>query len=569
MRKIHHGESTYEVIEKARSINAEEIFEAHKHAVATNNTRNMSKALKTLGEPMSSLQHPLSPAKFESPTRTRTDRSRSVASTGPEVNLPRRTDSRLAPKPLKQFQGNRPESELISQELTTYFPNHKRDDIERTVTLSQRRSARLSRAMSRLSIASNSSFASSLKDAPPLPTISDAWLSGAANAAGPRNPGPRPLGGSRFPRANWRDSIMSTSLQPLQEESTEPNRKSYVSFDSASDVAAPSERTSTYYDGEANSGSNTEVNSVSEQYRAAIAEDGEEPDPELDQFLSGNSWDKLKWMKGSLIGQGSFGSVYLALHAVTGELMAVKQVEMPSKSNSEIDKKKEGMVAALQREINLLERLQHPNIVKYLGSNYHEEHFNIFLEYVPGGSVAAMLNSYGQLQEPLIRNFVRQILEGLAYLHAQDIIHRDIKGANVLVDNKGQVKISDFGISKRVEVSAFSNPAKGGHLNRPSLQGSVFWMAPEVVKQTSYTLKADIWSLGCLVVEMFTGEHPFPNCNQMQAIFQIGSGSAKPNHPETASDEGKDFLNQTFVVDFEKRPSANELMKSAFLKQIA
>ena len=180
-----------------------------------------------------------------------------------------------------------------------------------------------------------------------------------------------------------------------------------------------------------------------------------------------------------------------------------------------------------------------------------------------------MLNTYGHLQEPLIRNFVRQILDGLSYLHGQDIIHRDIKGANVLVDNKGNIKISDFGISKRVEASALLHPAKGGHVHRPSLQGSVFWMAPEVVKQTSYTRKADIWSLGCLIVEMFTGTHPFPNCSQLQAIFQIGGSGAKPSTPENASEEGKAFLKLTFEIDHEKRPSADELLKNPFLKQIA
>jgi len=145
---------------------------------------------------------------------------------------------------------------------------------------------------------------------------------------------------------------------------------------------------------------------------------------------------------------------------------------------------------------------------------------NIFLEYVPGGSVVQLLTNYGPFEEPLVRNFVRQILAGLNYLHERDIIHRDIKGANVLVDNKGVIKISDFGISKKVEANLLSTAAPH-HPHRPSLQGSVYWMAPEVVKQTSYTRKADIWSLGCLVVEMFTGSHPFPDFSQMQAIFKV------------------------------------------------
>ena len=570
LRKIHAGEPTFEEIEKARSINQDEINENHKNAIASNNSRNILKVQKLTGEPLSAMQHPLSPATFEPPARI-TERQRPSAPMPPvqEVTLPKRTDSRRSTKPMKQFLGSRPPSELISQELTTYFPDHKKDEIEKAVTLSQRRSARLSRAMSRMSIASNISLASSLKDAPPIPSIADQWLSGSNNGS-PR--GPRPLSVSRFP-GSWRDSVISTSLQPLVEESpTEPNRKSYVSFDSASDSATisvtdPGGSSTTYYD-ESDSGAALDAGgSVNEQYRTAIAQDGEGHDAELEQFLQDDSWDNVKWMQGALIGQGSFGSVFLALHTVTGELMAVKQVEMPSKTNTEMDKRKESMVAALKREIYLLRDLQHPHIVQYLGSNSADNKFNIFLEYVPGGSVAAMLTSYGKLKEPLIRNFVRQILSGLSYLHSKDIIHRDIKGANVLVDNKGRIKISDFGISKRVEVSNLGNP-QGGKSNRSSLQGSVFWMAPEVVKQTSYTRKADIWSLGCLVVEMFTGEHPFPNCNQLQAIFQIGQ-RAKPATPEEASEEGKAFLEQTFEFDYEKRPSADELLKSPFLKQIA
>ena len=586
LRKIHAGEPDAEELRKAAGISLEEQYTSHASAVANNSTRNQLKIQKLTGETWDALQYPLSPATFNPPSRAPpgfVERQRNDSVSNSDFKRPERTDSRRAPKQkMKNFLGARPPSELISQELTTYFPDHKKDDIERTVSMSLRRSARMSRALSRLSIASNGSFASSLKDAPPLPSIADTWLNGPA-ARGPRPLSiSRPLSIARFPVAasNFRDSVISTSLQPLQEESPlEPNRKSYVSFESGSDTGAainvtdPEGRTAlqSYYDVSAgSSGPATDAGDSLEQLSQAMAEDGEGPDEELDQFLKGQPWDDIKYMQGALIGQGSFGSVYLALHAMTGELMAVKQVEVPSSnSNSEIDKRKQNMVAALKREIDLLRDLQHPNIVQYLGSNSDEEHFNIFLEYVPGGSVAAMLNSYGQLQEPLIRNFVRQILNGLSYLHGRDIIHRDIKGANVLVDNKGKVKISDFGISKRVEVSALQPSKNGGHVNRPSLQGSVFWMAPEVVKQTSYTLKADIWSLGCLVVEMFTGTHPFPNCSQLQAIFQIGNSSAKPTTPENASEEGKAFLAKTFENDQNKRPSADELLLDPFLKQIA
>ena len=579
LRKIHAGEPNPEELQKAVTISQEDP-DTLANAAAGSNTRSSEKLQRLTGEPWEAVNYPLAATTFRHPHATgATERERNVNTAIRDLEGVERSDSLTTRRPkIKEFLGGRPPSELISQELTTYFPDHQKEEIERTVRMSMRRSARLSRAASRISIASNISFSSSLKDAPPLPNIADTWLTGGA----PSTRGvARPLSVSKFalPQAAYRDSIASSSLQPLQEESPiEPNRKSYVSFESGSDSAnltlAEQDGTTglqSYFDESGSSGPTTEASgSLNDHLRHVIAEDGEEPDEELDQFLKGDSWDNVKWMQGSLIGQGSFGSVFLALHALTGELMAVKQVEVPTNSNSDLDRKKTAMVAALKREIDLLRDLQHPNIVQYLGSNSDDEHFNIFLEYVPGGSVAAMLNSYGQLQEPLIRNFVRQILTGLSYLHGRDIIHRDIKGANVLVDNKGNIKISDFGISKRVEASALLQPAKnGGHMHRPSLQGSVFWMAPEVVKQTSYTRKADIWSLGCLIVEMFTGTHPFPNFSQLQAIFQIGTSSAKPNTPENASEEGKTFLRQTFEIDHEKRPSADELLLSPFLKQIA
>ncbi|CAL1704526.1 unnamed protein product [Somion occarium] len=263
----------------------------------------------------------------------------------------------------------------------------------------------------------------------------------------------------------------------------------------------------------------------------------------------------IKWIKGALIGAGSFGKVYLGMDASTGLLMAVKQVELPSGSAPNEERKK-NMLSALEREIELLKDLQHENIVQYHSSCIDEDHLNIFLEYVPGGSVTSVLRNYGAFEEPLVRNWVRQILLGLNYLHERDIIHRDIKGANMLVDNKGGIKISDFGISKKVE----DNLLPGNRAHRPSLQGSVFWMAPEVVKQTAYTKKADIWSIGCLVVEMLTGEHPWAQLTQMQAIFKIGS-SAKPPMPPDISPEAEDFLQKTFELDHEARPNAAELLK--------
>lgn len=268
---------------------------------------------------------------------------------------------------------------------------------------------------------------------------------------------------------------------------------------------------------------------------------------------------RMRWHKGALIGAGSFGKVYLGMNAKTGLLMAVKQVELPS-SEDENTKRRRQMVESLEAEIALLKTIQHPNIVQYLDSYMDDTHLNIFLEYVPGGSVVTLLHNYGAFEEPLVQNFVRQILHGLSFLHERTIVHRDIKGANILVDNKGGVKISDFGISKKVE----SGLLMAGKRSR--LQGTVFWMAPEVVRQTSHTTKADIWSLGCLVVEMYSGIHPWASLDQMQALFQLGMGKAPPV-PDDISPLASDFLQCTFERDASLRPSADDLLKHAFITQ--
>lgn len=475
-------------------------------------------------------------------------------------------------KKITAFFGQRPPSELISSNLAEYFPDHEHKALERTVRNSMRRSARLSRYNSRLSVATTRSYASSMggDSIPPVPTVGGMWLNQSPQSMLPSFPMQ-----SRPPSVR-RSVLMPTAfgsneyLGAVPENDVSPDRSSYMSFDShdgravsvvVTDTDEETTLNSSYsMDSQSMVSTPTTDTSIGPSFLNQLlgADDSEEEEYEED-YMDDNM-EGLRWMKGTLIGAGSFGSVFLALNSLTGELMAVKQVEMPTSTKD--DARKQSMIDALAREIALLKDLQHPNIVQYLSSSKEDNCFNIFLEYVPGGSVAAMLNNYGPLKEPLVRNFVRQILQGLAYLHGKNIIHRDIKGANVLVDNKGGIKISDFGISKKVEAGLLNSSA--AH-HRPSLQGSVFWMAPEVVKQTSYTLKADIWSLGCLVVEMLTGSHPYPDCSQLQAIFKIGTGGSAPAIPQKCTVEAKTFLAQTFELDHNKRPTAEALLTSPFM----
>jgi len=168
----------------------------------------------------------------------------------------------------------------------------------------------------------------------------------------------------------------------------------------------------------------------------------------------------FKWVKGDLIGKGTYGRVYLALNATTGEMIAVKQVELPTTASDRDDVRQKGMVTALKAEISTLKDLDHPHIVSYLGFEETRQHLSIFLEYVPGGSVGSVLRKYGKLEENCIKSFLHQVLEGLSYLHDRGILHRDVKVSpaawlrtaeadrpsqsdNLLLSQDGIVKISD------------------------------------------------------------------------------------------------------------------------------
>ncbi|KAJ1423771.1 Serine/threonine-protein kinase, active site [Sesbania bispinosa] len=254
--------------------------------------------------------------------------------------------------------------------------------------------------------------------------------------------------------------------------------------------------------------------------------------------------------KGELIGSGAFGRVYMGMNLDSGELIAVKQVLIApgtaSKENTQAN------IRELEEEVKLLKNLKHPNIVRYLGTAREEDSLNILLEFVPGGSISSLLGKFG--------SFPESILLGLEYLHNNGIIHRDIKGANILVDNKGCIKLADFGASKKVVELATINGAK-------SIKGTPHWMSPEVILQTGHTISTDIWSIACTVIEMATGKPPWSQQypQEVSALFYIGTTKSHPPIPEHLSDEAKDFLLKCFHREPNLRPSASDLLLHPFI----
>ncbi|KZV28827.1 Mitogen-activated protein kinase kinase kinase 1 isoform 1 [Dorcoceras hygrometricum] len=257
----------------------------------------------------------------------------------------------------------------------------------------------------------------------------------------------------------------------------------------------------------------------------------------------------VDWQKGELLGRGSFGSVYEAIDNDDGFFFAVKEVSL-------LDQDVEGRqrIIQLEQEIALLSQFEHENIVQYYGAKKDESHLYIFLQLVTKGSLLSLYQKY-KLRDTQVSVYTRQILHGLKYLHDRNVVHRDIKCANILVDSLGSVKLADFGLAKATKL----NDVK-------SCKGTAFWMAPEVVRSRGYGLAADIWSLGCTVLEMLTRRFPYANLECMPALFRIGRGE-RPAIPDSLSSDSRDFILQCLQVDPSLRPTAAQLLDHPFVKR--
>ncbi|POY73774.1 putative Non-specific serine/threonine protein kinase [Rhodotorula taiwanensis] len=246
------------------------------------------------------------------------------------------------------------------------------------------------------------------------------------------------------------------------------------------------------------------------------------------------------------LGQGAFGSVYKALNWTTGETCAVKQIDLSHIS--------EGDLPEIMSEIDLLKNLHHPNIVQYRGYHRTSTSLYIILEYCENGSLAALVRKFGRIPESLVGLYVLQVLQGLQYLHEQGVIHRDIKGSNILATKEGSIKLADFGVATQV-----------GGPSDTAVVGSPYWMAPEIVDQSGAGPSSDIWSLGALILELLTTKPPYSHLDPMPALFRIVADDSPPIPEGVCSAAVRDFLGQCFQKDPNLRVVAKKLLKHPWM----
>ncbi|KAH7072632.1 kinase-like domain-containing protein [Paraphoma chrysanthemicola] len=251
--------------------------------------------------------------------------------------------------------------------------------------------------------------------------------------------------------------------------------------------------------------------------------------------------------KQECIGGGSFGKVYKGLDRRTGHTVAIKVIDV---ENAEDE------VEDIMGEIMILSGMSSPYVTKYYGSYLHGSDLWIVMEFCSGGSCADLMKP-GLIAEAEIAVIVKELLQGLMYLHNDGKLHRDIKAANILVGANGQVKLADFGVSGQLSATM---------TKKNTFVGTPFWMAPEVIKQSGYDGKADIWSLGITALELANGEPPYADIHPMKVLFLIPKNPPPQLHGNF-SPAFKRFIDLCLRKDPKERPSAKELLNTDFVKK--
>ncbi|KAK7105083.1 mitogen-activated protein kinase kinase kinase kinase 5-like isoform X3 [Littorina saxatilis] len=254
------------------------------------------------------------------------------------------------------------------------------------------------------------------------------------------------------------------------------------------------------------------------------------------------------------IGSGTYGDVYKAKDLNTGELAAFKVIKLEPGDD----------FAIIQQEILMMKDCKHPNIVGYFDSYLRREKLWIAMEHCGGGSMQDIYHVTGPLTEPQIAFVCRETLKGLHYLHRRGKMHRDIKGANILLTEEGDIKLADFGVSAQITATM---------CKRKSFIGTPYWMAPEVAaveRKGGYNQQCDIWAVGITAIEFAELQPPMFDLHPMRALFLMSKSGFKP--PQL-KDKNKwtsvfqQFVKVALTKNPKKRPSADKLLEHTFFHQ--